>query len=51
MERLDGIKEITNGFRGFRETNTVFYDANIIEPQEMISALQEAGTYIGVAEK
>jgi hypothetical protein len=42
---------VTSGFKGFREINTVIYDPQMIAPDQMISALQEAGTYIGVAQK
>jgi len=48
---LKGVKEVSSGFRGFREINTVIYDAEIITPDEMVSALKASGTYVGVADK
>jgi hypothetical protein len=51
LEGLQGIKEVKRGFRGFREINTVVYDPNIITPDEMVSALKAARTYLGVAEE
>ena len=44
------MKEVRNGFRGFREINTVIYDPSAITPDEMVSALKAAGTYLGLAE-
>jgi hypothetical protein len=40
---------VKRGFKGFREINTVTYDAGVITPQEMESALKAAGTYIETA--
>jgi hypothetical protein len=51
LEGLEGVKEVRNGFRGFREINTVIYDPNTITPNEMVSALKAAGTYRGTAER
>jgi hypothetical protein len=48
---LEGVKKVRNGFRGFREINTVTYDPNTITTDEMVSALKAAGTYRGTAEK
>ena len=45
------MKKVRNGFRGFREINTVTYDPNVIAPDEMVSALKAVGTYRGTAEK
>jgi hypothetical protein len=42
---------VTKGFKGFREINTVFYDPQVISPQELTDALETAGTYRGVAEE
>lgn len=42
--------QVTSGFRGFREVNTVVYDPQVITPQAMIDALKRAGTYRGRAE-
>ena len=47
---LKGIKEVKRGFSGFREINTVIYDPSIITTDEMVSALNAAGTYRGLAE-
>jgi hypothetical protein len=38
---------VEKGFRGFRETNTVFYDPALITIKEMEKALKDAGTYRG----
>jgi len=48
---LEGVKEVRNGFRGFREINTVVYDSRAITPDEMVSALKASGTYLGIAER
>jgi hypothetical protein len=48
---LKGVKEVRNGFRKSREINTVTYDANIITIKEMVSTLEAAGTYLGLAEE
>ncbi len=50
LEGLKGVNKVTSGFRGFREVNTVYYDQNIVTPEEMTRALQAAGTYRGRAE-
>jgi copper chaperone CopZ len=50
LEGLPGVKKVTSGFRGFREINTVTYDPATIHPDRMVSALKQAGTYIGTAE-
>ena len=42
---------MSNGFKGFREINTVRYDPDVITLQEMIDALKKADTYIGVADE
>jgi hypothetical protein len=41
---------VSKGFRGFREINTVTFDPSLISPEQMISALKQAGTYIGVSQ-
>ena len=51
LEGLKGVKKVTSGFKGFREINTVTYDAGMITPDEMVSALKNAGTYIGRADE
>jgi hypothetical protein len=48
---LQGVKEVKRGFRGYREINTVLYDPQMITPDEMVSALKGARTYLGVAEE
>jgi hypothetical protein len=50
LEGLDGIKEVTRGWRSGREINTVTYDPEVITPEEMVAALKAAGTYSGTAE-
>jgi hypothetical protein len=45
LERLPGIKRVENGFHGFREINTVFYDPAKVTVDEMERALKKAGTY------
>ena len=45
------MKEVTNGFRGFREINTVVYEPGAVTVEEMESALKNAGTYYGTAEQ
>ena len=39
LEGLEGVKDVTKGFSGFREINTVIYDASLISIDEMKSAL------------
>jgi hypothetical protein len=51
LEGLKGVKEVRNGFRKFREINTVFYDPHLISADDMVAALKAAGTYIGIAEQ
>jgi hypothetical protein len=48
---LPGVIKVTNGFRKFRETNTVIFDPRIVTMDEMVSVLKAAGTYAGTAEK
>jgi len=48
---LKGVKEVKRGFRKLREINTVIYDPSMITPDDMVSALKAAGTYIGTAEE
>ena len=45
------MQEVTSGFAGFKEINTVVYDPEEITPEEMVAALKEAGTYRGTAEQ
>ena len=49
LEGLKGIKRVENGFRNFREINTVWYDPAVIGVAEMEQALKAAGTYLGTA--
>jgi copper chaperone CopZ len=49
LEGLPGIKKVSVGFKGFKEINTVTYDAGLITPNEMVDALKAAGTYLGTA--
>ena len=51
LEELKGVKEVKNGFRGFREINTVLYDASMVTLEEMVAALKKAGTYLGTADE
>ena len=39
---LDGVVEVRNGFRGFREINTVTYDPSVVTETEMEEALKKA---------
>jgi hypothetical protein len=48
---LADVKKVKKGFRGFREINSVLYDAGRITPDEMVSSLKAAGTYLGIAEE
>jgi len=43
--------DVTIGWRGFREINTVLYDPDSITIEEMVKILQGARTYRGTAEK
>ena len=45
LEGLDGVKEVTRGWRGFLEISTVIYDRSRITVQQMEEALKKAGTY------
>ena len=46
LEGLNGVLKVENGFRSFKEINTVYYDPKIITIEEMEKALKKAGTYI-----
>lgn len=50
LDGLDGVKEVTRGWRLGREINTVTYDPAVITPDDMVAALKAAGTYAGTAE-
>jgi hypothetical protein len=45
-----GIEEVLSGWRGFRETNTVLYDPDLISVDEMVVILEEASTYRGTTD-
>lgn len=47
LEGLKGIKLVNSGFHNFTETNTVWYDPALITIDEMVTALKDAGTYLG----
>ena len=47
LEGLPGVKRVENGFRRFKEINTVWYDPSVITIKEMEAALKNAGTYLG----
>jgi hypothetical protein len=50
LEGLKGVRLVEKGFRGFKETNTVYYDASVIAIEEMEAALKKSGTYRGTAQ-
>ncbi len=50
LDGLNGIKEVTRGWRRGREINTVTYDPAVITPEEMVAVLKAAGTYAGTVE-
>ena len=50
LDGLDGVKEVTRGWRRGREINTVTYDPAVIAPEEMVAALKAAGTYAGTVQ-
>ena len=50
LDELNGVHKVTSGFHRGKEINTVSYDAEVVTPEEMITALKNAGTYIGTAD-
>jgi hypothetical protein len=48
LEGLKGVIEVTRGFSGFREINTVTYDPARIGRDRMEAALKAAGTFQGI---
>ena len=50
LEGLNGVSHVTKGFKNFKEINTVFYDPEQITIEDMVKALKDAGTYLGLAE-
>lgn len=49
LEGLAGVNQVENGFKNFKEINTVHYDPSLIKVKEMEQALKEAGTYLNTA--
>jgi hypothetical protein len=47
LEGLKGVVQVTKGFLGSREINTVRYDPLRITMERMEEALKRAGTYMG----
>ena len=45
-----GVEEVLNGWRGFREINTVLYDPDLITVEKMVEILKKTGIYRGTAE-
>jgi len=45
-----GIEEVLSGWRGFRETNTVLYDPDLITVEDMVERLKKVKTYRGTAD-
>jgi hypothetical protein len=45
LEGLKGVTEVTRGWRGFMEINTVYYDSSEITIKEMENILKRARTY------
>ena len=45
------MEKVTSGWKGPREINTVVYDPGVIQPEEMVEALKNAGTYRGTVEQ
>ena len=50
LEELKGVHDVKNGFLNGKEINTVRYDPNNVTPEEMVTILKKAGTYIDTAE-
>ncbi len=46
LQGLNGIRKVETGFHYLHETDTVYYDPNVITIKEMESALKKAGTYV-----
>jgi peptide methionine sulfoxide reductase MsrA len=51
LEGQPGVKEVSNGWRGFKEINEVLYDPDRINIEEMVRILKKTGTYRGTAYK
>jgi hypothetical protein len=50
LEGRPGVVEVSSGWRGFREINTVLYDPELITVEEMVGILKKSGTYRGTAD-
>lgn len=50
LEGLKGVKRVENGFLKHKEINRVYYDPGIISIRKMRTALENAGTFLGMAE-
>jgi len=46
LQGLKGIQKIETGFHYIHETDTVYYDSDVITLKEMETALKKAGTYL-----
>jgi copper chaperone CopZ len=51
LQGLKGIQKVETGFHYVSETDTVYYDPNIITIEEMETALKKAGTYLKTMKK
>jgi len=47
---LQGVKNVTKGFKGSSEINTVTYDSSVISIKKMEESLKNAATYRGTVE-
>ena len=47
LEGLPGVIKVTKGFMKAKETDTVLYDPKVISREDMVSALKNAGTFVG----
>lgn len=41
------MSKVERGFLGWKETNTVYFDPDLIGEEDLVRALKEAKTYIG----
>ncbi len=46
LQGLKGVQKVETGFHYVHETDTVYYDPNLITIKEMEAALKKAGTYV-----
>ena len=49
LEGLKGVELVNKGFDDSKETNTIWYDPDVISIDQMAQALKDAGTYLGTA--